>query len=112
MQVFAPYGSPYTLPFPVSARPSAVTTAPNVSYPQVGTGGVMALADQTTFFGLRFTGACLTLTHGRFRVPYAVSDADKLASRAAQRQMLHVVGEYDCCTSLRKQTASRCMWAP
>jgi len=54
--VFSPYNSPYTLPIPASARPSAVTVAPSVNYPQAGSGGVMALANATTNFALRFTG--------------------------------------------------------
>ncbi len=57
VQVFNPYGSPYTLPFPSSAQPTAVTAAPNLTYPQSGSGGLMALADAATDFGLRFTGA-------------------------------------------------------
>ena len=56
LQVFKPYTSPYTLPIPASARPAAVTTAPLVNYTQASNGGVMALADATTNFALRFTG--------------------------------------------------------
>jgi len=59
--VFIPYNSPYTLPFPASLQPSAVTTAPNVSYPQSNSSGVMALAHATTNFGLRFSGGGSTL---------------------------------------------------
>ena len=55
-QVFNPYNSPYALPFPASAQPSAVATAPNVSYPESNSSGVMALAHATTNFGLRFSG--------------------------------------------------------
>jgi len=55
--VFNPYDTPYTLPFPASAQPSAVATAPNVSYPESNSSGVMALAHATTDFGLRFSGA-------------------------------------------------------
>ena len=55
-QVYSPYESPYTLPFPASAQPSAVATAPNVSYPDSNSSGVMALAHATTNFGLRFSG--------------------------------------------------------
>ena len=65
-QVFKPYNSPYTLPIPASARPSAVTTAPNLNYTDAGSGGVMALANAATNFALRFTGescraACCSL---------------------------------------------------
>ena len=45
------------LPFPARAQPSAIATAPNVSYPQSNSSGVMALARATTDFGLRFSGA-------------------------------------------------------
>ncbi len=55
-QVLKPYNSPYTLPIPASARPSATTTAPSLNYPQASSGGVMALANATTNFALRFTG--------------------------------------------------------
>ena len=56
VQVFRPYGSPYTLPIPTALQPTAVTTAPNISYPDVASGGLMALANATTNFGLRFSG--------------------------------------------------------
>ena len=55
-QVFAPYGRPYTLPIPSNAKPRAVSTAPNVNYPQSSSGGVMSLADATTDFALRLSG--------------------------------------------------------
>ena len=56
-QVFKPYNSPYTLPIPASAKPSAMTTAPNLNYTAASSGGVMALAGGTmTNFALRFTG--------------------------------------------------------
>ena len=54
--MFKPYNSPYKLPIPASAKPSATTTAPSVNYPQASSGGVMALAKATTNFALRFTG--------------------------------------------------------
>jgi len=55
--VYNPYGSPYTLPIPTTRQPSAVRTAPNISYPDAGNGGgLMALANASTNFGLRFTG--------------------------------------------------------
>ncbi len=56
LQVLKPYNSPYTLPIPASARPAAVTTALLVNYTQAGSGGVMALADATSDFALRFMG--------------------------------------------------------
>jgi len=56
MQTFVPYGSPYTMPIPQDARPSAVTSASSVNYPDVSSGGVMALANATTDFALRFVG--------------------------------------------------------
>ena len=55
-QVFAQYGRPYTLPIPAGVQPSAVTTAPNVSYPDVGSGGLIALAGVPANFSLRFSG--------------------------------------------------------
>lgn len=59
-QVFKPYGSPYALPIPASARPSSVTTAPNVSYAASNSSGVMALAGVTADFGLRLSGELRT----------------------------------------------------
>ena len=57
LQVYNPYGRPYTLPIPTTLQPSAVKTAPNVSYPDASTGGgLMALANASTNFGLRFSG--------------------------------------------------------
>ena len=56
MQVFKPYGSPYTLPIPTALHPIAVTTAPSINYPDVASGGLMALANASTNFGLRFSG--------------------------------------------------------
>ena len=56
LQVFKPYNSPYALPIPTSAQPSATATAPNLNYTQASSGGVMALAGATTNFALRFTG--------------------------------------------------------
>ena len=56
VQVFNPYNNPYPLPFPASAQPTAVTSAPGLNYPQASSGGVMALAGATEFFGLRFSG--------------------------------------------------------
>lgn len=58
-QVFNPYRSPYTLPIPAIAEPNAVTTAPNLDYPQANDGGLMALADAETNFALRFSGESL-----------------------------------------------------
>ena len=55
-QVYNPYNNPYTLPIPTSIQPSAVTTAPNLNYPQAASGGLMALANATEFFALRFLG--------------------------------------------------------
>jgi len=52
-QTFVPYGSPYMLPIPQDARPSAVTTATSVNYPDVSSGGLMTLANATTDFALR-----------------------------------------------------------
>ena len=54
--MYNPYGSPYALPIPGSARPTALATAPNVSYPDVSSGGVFALANATANFALRLTG--------------------------------------------------------
>lgn len=54
-QVYVPYGSPYTLPVPTTLQPSAVTAAPNVSYPDAA-GGLMALSGASTNFALRFSG--------------------------------------------------------
>ena len=58
LQVYVPYNVPYTLPIPATAHPSAVTTAPNVSYPPAtcGVDGLMTLANTVANFGLRFTG--------------------------------------------------------
>ena len=56
LQVYNPYNTPYTLPIPATATPSAVTTVPNISYPDVLSGGLMTLAGATTNFALRFTG--------------------------------------------------------
>jgi len=56
MQVYSPYGRPYTLPIPTTLKPSAVRTAPNVSYPDAISGGLFALANASTDFGLRFSG--------------------------------------------------------
>ena len=58
MQTFVPYGSPYTQPIPRDAKPTAVTTAPSVNYPQASSGGVMDLANATADFALRFVGEC------------------------------------------------------
>jgi len=55
-QTFVPYGSPYTLPIPLDARPSAVTTVSSVNYTDVSSGGLMTLANATTDFALRFVG--------------------------------------------------------
>ena len=55
-QTFVPYGSPYTLPIPKNATPSAVKTVPGVNYPDVSSGGLMTLANATTNFALRFVG--------------------------------------------------------
>ena len=44
------------LPIPASAPPSSVTTAPNVSYADSNSSGVMVLAKATTNFALRFSG--------------------------------------------------------
>ena len=49
-----PYGSPYTLPIPATQEATAVTTAPNVSYPDTASTGLVALANPT--FALRFSG--------------------------------------------------------
>ena len=56
VQTFVPYNSPYTLPIPANARPTAVTTAPGINYPDVSSGGLMTLANATTNFALRFVG--------------------------------------------------------
>ena len=61
LQVYSPYGSPYALPIPARQQSCAITTAPNVSYAASKSSGVMALANATTDFGLRFTGE---LRHG------------------------------------------------
>ena len=74
LQVFKPYTSPYTLPIPASVRPSATTTAPSVNYTQASSGGVMALANATTDFALRFTGEFLP---GEFE-PSVKADAAQL----------------------------------
>ena len=58
--MFKPYNSPYATPLPTNARPTAVTAAPNVNYPDVSSGGVMALANATSNFALRFVGERLT----------------------------------------------------
>ena len=69
MQTFVPYGSPYTLPIPANATPSAVTTAPGVNYPDVSGGGLTTLANATSDFALRFVG----------ENPVMVADASRLA---------------------------------
>ena len=55
-QVYNPYGRPYTLPIPADAKPSAVTTAPDLNYPQASDGGLLALAGAGSEFALRFSG--------------------------------------------------------
>ena len=55
MQTFVPYSRPYALPLPLVA-PTAVTSAPDVNYPDVSGGGLMALANATSNFALRFSG--------------------------------------------------------
>ena len=55
MQTFVPYSRPYALPLPLVA-PTAVTSAPDVNYPDVSGGGLMALANATNNFALRFVG--------------------------------------------------------
>ena len=52
----APYGSPNKLPIPGNATPTASTTTPGVNFPDVSSGGLMALANATTNFALRFVG--------------------------------------------------------
>jgi len=75
VQTFVPYGSPYTLPIPVNATPSAVTTAPGVNFPDVSSGGLMTLANATSDFALRFVG------EGPME---AALDASHAATRAAR----------------------------
>jgi len=55
-QVFNPYGRPYALPIPTIAQPSAVTAAPDLNFPEVSDGGLLALADAESNFALRFSG--------------------------------------------------------
>ncbi len=63
--MFAPYGPPYTLPIPADAQPSAVTTAPDVNYPDTSSGGLMALAGVPANFSLRFSGERLPEGQGQ-----------------------------------------------
>ncbi len=51
-----PYGSPNKLPLLGNLRPTATTTTPDVNFPDVSSGGLMALANATTNFALRFVG--------------------------------------------------------
>jgi len=51
-----PYGSPDKLPLLETLRPTASTTTPDLNYPDVSSGGLMALANATTNFALRFVG--------------------------------------------------------
>jgi len=55
-QVFNPYGRPYALPVPMTVQPSAVTVAPDLNFPEVSDGGLLALADAESNFALRFSG--------------------------------------------------------
>ena len=59
MEVFPSYGSSSAtpaLPIPSSLQPARVSTAANLSYASVTTGGIFQLAGATTYFGLRFSG--------------------------------------------------------
>jgi len=90
--VFKPYNSPYATPIPANATPTAVTAAPNVNYPDVSSGGVMALANATNNFALRFVGERLTLNRNSIpqtqtqssMVPIFATIAGPLATRSAR----------------------------
>ncbi len=51
-----PYGSPNKLPLLVNLTPTATATTPDVNFPDFSSGGLMALANATTNFALRFVG--------------------------------------------------------
>ena len=58
LQAYVPYNTPYPLPISTSKQPKYVGQVSTISFPDVNTSALFALAGGAkTNFGLRFTGA-------------------------------------------------------